>query len=167
MAHARVGAECNIGDHVFIEGGAQVGNNVTIKNQVCIWNGVVLEDYVFVGPRATFTNDRYPRSPRMPLVYKRYASTDRWLETTVVREGSTIGAAAVILPGLELGEFCVVAAGAVVTRDVEPFSLVVGSPARHVGWVCRCGVPLAGSFRDCVCSACGESPQERLDKVHA
>jgi acetyltransferase-like isoleucine patch superfamily enzyme len=165
LEHAQVGANCNLGDHTFVEGGARIGNNVTIKNQVCVWDGVVLEDNVFIGPRVTFTNDRYPRSPRMPGAEQRYSHQENWLETTFVREGCSIGAAAVVLPGLELGAYSVVAAGAVVTRDVAPFSLVVGTPARHVAWVCRCGQPLDGTYRECTCPSCGETPAQRLETI--
>ncbi|MCA9245487.1 MAG: N-acetyltransferase [Planctomycetales bacterium] len=163
LGGATVGANCNLGDGVFLEGGAIVGNNVTLKNHVCVWDGVVIEDDVFVGPCVAFTNDRYPRSPRMPSVAQRYAEKENWLECTMVRRGVTIGANATILPGVELGAYCVVAAGAVVTRNVAPFALVAGTPARETGSVCRCGRPLGGSFRELECLCCGETPQQRLD----
>lgn len=160
---AEVGANCNIGDHVFIEGGARVGDNVTIKNHVCLWDGVTLEGDVFVGPGVVFTNDRYPRSPRMPKVRQRYTRREQWLAATDVRQGCSVGAGSVVLPGIELGRYSVVAAGAVVTRDVAPYSLVVGSPARHVSWVCRCGRPLEGTLQESDCPSCGETPAERLE----
>ena len=100
---AVVGDNCNLGDHVFVEGGACVGNNVTLKNNVCVWNGITIEDDVFVGPGVTFTNDLYPRSPRMLKVRDKYSHTDNWISTTKVRRGATIGAAATVLPGVELG----------------------------------------------------------------
>jgi acetyltransferase-like isoleucine patch superfamily enzyme len=118
---ATIGADCNICDHVFIENDVIVGDRVTVKCGVQLWDGVRLEDDVFVGPNATFTNDAFPRS-RRPFA----------LGLTVVRAGASIGANATILPGLTIGEQAMVGAGAVVTRDVPPRTLVVGNPARVV-----------------------------------
>jgi acetyltransferase-like isoleucine patch superfamily enzyme/dTDP-4-dehydrorhamnose 3,5-epimerase-like enzyme len=121
---ARIGEDCNICDGVFIEDEAVVGDRVTVKCGVQLWNGVVLEDDVFVGPNATFTNDRFPRSRQ-------------WLkanEETVVRAGASIGANATILPGLEIGLGAMVGAGAVVTRSVPPHAVVTGNPARITGY---------------------------------
>jgi acetyltransferase-like isoleucine patch superfamily enzyme len=147
---ARIGRDCNIGDHCFVEGGAVVGDGVTVKNGNAVWDGVTLEDGVFVGPSVTFTNDLRPRSPRLEVVAERYAGRD-WLQPTLVRRGATLGAACVILCGRVIGEFALVAAGAVVTRDVPAFALVAGNPATVRGWVCRCGASLAfrGSFAEC------------------
>ena len=161
MAGARVGTMCNVGDHAFIESGAEIGDRVTLKNQVLLWEGVTLEDDVFIGPRVTFTNDRFPRSARMPLVHNKYATKEKWLLKTIVRQGASVGANATICPGLELGRFCMIAAGSVVTADVAPHSLVRGNPARHVGFVCRCGETLAGDFEHVTCQACGETGSER------
>jgi UDP-2-acetamido-3-amino-2,3-dideoxy-glucuronate N-acetyltransferase len=125
LAGARVGTDCNICDGVFVEDGVVVGDRVTVKCGVQLWRGVELEDEVFVGPNATFTNDRFPRSRR-------------WLEShppTVVRAGASIGANATILPGLEIGRGAMVGAGAVVTRSVPPHAIVVGNPARIKGYV--------------------------------
>jgi UDP-2-acetamido-3-amino-2,3-dideoxy-glucuronate N-acetyltransferase len=138
---ASIGRDCNVGDHCFVEGGASVGDAVTLKNGTAVWEGVTLEDGVFVGPGAVFTNDLRPRSPRYEDAAARYAD-DGWLQTTTVRRGATIGAGAVILPGIEVGAYAMVAAGAVVTRDVPSHALVVGSPARAAGWVCACGARL-------------------------
>jgi UDP-2-acetamido-3-amino-2,3-dideoxy-glucuronate N-acetyltransferase len=121
---ARVGADCNICDGVFIEGGAVVGDRVTVKCGVQLWDGVELEDDVFVGPNATFTNDPMPRSRRWLEEYPR----------TVVRQGASVGANATILPGLEIGIGAMVGAGAVVTRSVPPHAIVVGNPARIHGY---------------------------------
>lgn len=99
---AVIGCNCNIADRVFVEGGGRIGDNVTVKNNVCVWQGITIEDDVFVGPNVTFTNDRYPRSPRMPEVRHRYAETHRWLESTVLRRGCSVGANATVLPGIEL-----------------------------------------------------------------
>jgi acetyltransferase-like isoleucine patch superfamily enzyme len=119
MPEAVIGADCNICDHTYIEGGALLGDRVTIKSGVYIWVGVTLEDDVFVGPQATFTNDLMPRS-RQPFE----------LSETRVCRGASIGAGAVILAGVTVGEGAMVGAGAVVTRDVPPHTVVVGNPAR-------------------------------------
>lgn len=123
-AGAKVGGDCNICDGVFVEGGAVIGDRVTLKSGVQVWKGVVLEDDVFVGPNATFTNDRYPRSRQWLNEYP----------TTIVRRGASIGANATILPGLEIGRGAMVGAGAVVTRSVPPNAIVVGNPARISGY---------------------------------
>ena len=119
---ARIGAECNICDHVFIENEVVLGDRVTIKNGVQIWDGVTLEDDVFIGPNATFTNDPAPRS-RQQLA--------EWPQLTVQR-GASIGANATLLPGITIGQYAMVGAGAVVTRSVPPRAVVVGNPARIV-----------------------------------
>ena len=139
---ARVGRDCNIGDHCFLEGGARIGDNVTVKNGVAIWDGVVVRDDAFVGPFAVFTNDLAPRSPRFPGVARRYESKG-WLSRTEVGKGASIGANATILCGLRIGRFAMIAAGAVVTRDVPAHALMMGVPARQTGWVCECGTHLA------------------------
>jgi UDP-2-acetamido-3-amino-2,3-dideoxy-glucuronate N-acetyltransferase len=121
---ARIGADCNICDGVFVEGHATVGDRVTVKCGVQLWNGVHLHDDVFVGPNATFTNDLFPRS-RM------------WLDehpSTIVHQGASIGANATILPGLEIGRGAMVGAGAVVTRSVPAHAIVTGNPARITGY---------------------------------
>jgi len=121
---ARIGSDCNICDGVFVEGGAVVGDRVTVKCGVQLWDGVVLEDDVFVGPNATFTNDPMPRSRQWLDEYPR----------TIVREGASIGANATLLPGVEIGIGAMVGAGAVVTRSVPPHAIVVGNPARIQGY---------------------------------
>jgi acetyltransferase-like isoleucine patch superfamily enzyme len=153
MRGAAIGENCNVGDHCFIERGAVIGNNVTVKNGNMIWEGVTLEDGVFVGPHAFFTNDLYPRSARHPTVNHRAANHD-WLVTTRVCEGASLGAGAVIRGGITIGAFAMVGAGAVVTRDVPSHGLVLGNPARLRGWVCRCGLPLSllpGDAARCKC----------------
>jgi acetyltransferase-like isoleucine patch superfamily enzyme len=121
---ATVGADCNICDGVFVENDVVIGDRVTLKCGVQIWDGITLEDDVFIGPNATFTNDGFPRSRRRAK-----------LARTLVRRGASIGANATILPGLTLGVDSMVGAGAVVTRDVPPNAIVVGNPARIVGYV--------------------------------
>jgi UDP-2-acetamido-3-amino-2,3-dideoxy-glucuronate N-acetyltransferase len=126
---AVIGADCNICDGTFVEHGAVLGDRVTLKCGVYVWDGVHLEDDVFVGPCATFTNDLLPRSGQHPDAYLR----------TTVRQGASIGANATILPGITLGRHCLIGAGTVVTKDVEPFALLVGNPGRVIGHVCWCG----------------------------
>jgi acetyltransferase-like isoleucine patch superfamily enzyme len=121
---ARIGEDCNICDHVFIEGDVVVGNRVTIKSGVQLWDGVRLEDDVFVGPNATFTNDVFPRSKQRP---EKYA-------VTTVRSGASIGANATILPGLTIEKNAMIGAGAVVTRSVPAGAIVAGNPAAIVGY---------------------------------
>jgi len=139
MADVVVGKDCNIGDNVFIESGVRVGNGVTIKNNALIWKGVHVADYAFIGPNVVFTNDLRPRSPRMPLLKDKALQESDWLVETHVEEGASVGANATILAGVTLGKYCMVGAGSVVTRDVEPFTLVVGNPAIPVGRVNELG----------------------------
>lgn len=119
MAGAVIGAECNICDHTYVEGDVVIGDRVTLKSGVFLWDGLRVEDDVFIGPQATFTNDLMPRS-RQPFE----------LRYTTLRRGASIGAGAVILPGVTVGEGAMVGAGAVVTKDVAPHTVVVGNPAR-------------------------------------
>ena len=121
---AVIGEDCNVCDHVFVENEARVGDRVTIKCGVQLWNGVTLEDDVFVGPNATFTNDPFPRSQKRPLAWQK----------TLVRQGASIGANATILPGITVGRNAMVAAGAVVTHDVPPNAIVAGNPAAIQGY---------------------------------
>jgi acetyltransferase-like isoleucine patch superfamily enzyme/dTDP-4-dehydrorhamnose 3,5-epimerase-like enzyme len=122
---AVIGEDCNLCDHTFIENDVIIGDRVTIKCGVQLWDGITLEDDVFVGPNATFTNDPFPRSRQYPGSFSR----------TVVRKGASIGANATILPGLTIGQYAMIGAGAVVTRDVPPYAIVVGNPARITGYV--------------------------------
>lgn len=165
MAGATVGSRCNLGDHAFVETGAVIGDNVTIKNNVCVWNGVRLEDDVFVGPNVAFTNDRFPRSPRMPQSRERYERIEQWLKQTIVERGTSIGANATILPGIRLGRYSMIGAGAIVTADVPPFAMMIGAPARRIGDVCRCGQRLDGCCRTAICFHCGETPFTRCHEA--
>jgi UDP-2-acetamido-3-amino-2,3-dideoxy-glucuronate N-acetyltransferase len=139
MRGAAVGADCNIGEGAFVESGATIGDRVTLKNQVMVWDGVRIGDDAFIGPGVIFTNDRAPRSARMPRVAARYSNPDRWRLPTTIGRGASLGAGAVILPSLNIGACAMVGAGAVVTHDVAPHRLVAGNPARPIGWVCACG----------------------------
>lgn len=135
LAGAKIGSDCNICERVFVESGAVIGKGCTIKNGVSLWHGVTLENYVFVGPDVSFTNDRWPRSARNPLL----APKTDWLQLTYVCEGASLGARSIIISGVTIGSYAMIAAGAVVTRDVLPHALVLGMPARQDGWVCMCG----------------------------
>jgi acetyltransferase-like isoleucine patch superfamily enzyme len=148
MRGARVGKDCNIGEGAFVETGAIVGDRVTLKNRVLVWDGIVIGDDAFIGPGVIFTNDKTPRSPRMPQSKRRYSSRLNWCCSTTVGRGASLGAGVVVLPGITIGEFAMVAAGAVVTRNVAPYQLVLGNPARPAGWVCLCGNRLDAAL-DC------------------
>ncbi|NQD92683.1 N-acetyltransferase [Pseudomonas sp. CrR25] len=119
---ARIGANCNICAHTLIEGDVIIGDRVTVKSGVFLWDGTRIEDDVFIGPNATFTNDLMPRSKVYPEAFSRI----------IVRRGASIGANATLLPGITIGEFAMVGAGAVVTKDVDAHSVVVGNPARVI-----------------------------------
>jgi UDP-2-acetamido-3-amino-2,3-dideoxy-glucuronate N-acetyltransferase len=138
MAGARVGADCKIGDHVFIEDGAVVGDRVTVKNNALLWRGVTIGDECFIGPNAVFTNDQFPRvgAPK----------TGAELDTTTVCHGASVGANATIVSGVTIGEWAMIGAGSVVVGDVAPFALVAGNPARFIGWCCECGDPLGATL---------------------
>ncbi|AEB57866.1 WxcM-like protein [Ectopseudomonas mendocina] len=125
LAQARIGRDCNINAHCFIENDVVLGDRVTVKCGVYLWDGLRIADDVFIGPNATFTNDRLPRSKQYPDSFPQ----------TVIERGASIGAAAVILPGLTIGAGAMVGAGAVVTRDVPARALVVGNPARIVRYL--------------------------------
>jgi len=155
MAGARIGQNCNVGDHCFIESGVSIGDNCTIKNGNMIWEGVTLEDGVFVGPHVFFTNDLYPRSPRLPQAQDRYLDKRNWLVPTLVKRGASLGAAAVVLAGVTIGEYAMLGAGSVVTMDVPPYTLVKGNPARASRRVCRCGQVLRFSRGFATCAECG------------
>jgi acetyltransferase-like isoleucine patch superfamily enzyme len=154
LAGALIGKDCNIGDHCFVEGGVSIGDNTTIKNGNMLWEGVTLEEGVFVGPHVFFTNDVYPRSPRLPQATRRYHSKVTWLRPTLIKQGASLGAGAVILAGVTVGEYAMVGAGAVVTRNVPAYALVKGHPARVNGWVCQCGQPLRFHNGQATCTDC-------------
>ncbi len=154
LAGARLGQGCVLGQNVYVAATAVLGEGVRVQNNVSIYDGVVLEDGVFVGPSAVFTNVRNPRAE----VSRKHA-----FAATRVRRGATLGANATVVCGSTVGEYAFVGAGAVVTRDVPGFALVLGTPARQAGWACRCGEvlrteapPADFSVRfDYACSHCG------------
>ena len=148
MAGATIGDDCNICDHAFIETGAVLGNRVTVKNAVLVWDKVTVGDDVFLGPNMIFTNDMRPR-----IKFKKDAHQ---FLPTVVEDGVSIGANATIVCGVTLGHDCFVGAGAVVASDVPAHALMVGNPARQIGWVCECGERLDDLLR----CACGTGYQQ-------
>ena len=164
MKGASVGRDCNIGDGAFLESGARVGDRVTIKNQVMIWDGVEIADDVFIGPGVCFTNDLTPRSPRMPLaaVAERYRRSEHWRRVTRVESGASLGARCTVLPGITIGAYAMIAAGAVVTRNVPAHALMAGCPAKQSGWVCRCGTRLCTARKShWQCPGCDEIYEEQ------
>lgn len=133
--HASVGESCNVGKGVYIDAHVHVGSQVKIQNNVSIFEGVTIEDGVFIGPHVCFTNDLHPRAITPDGKLK---SADDWVVTpTLVKYGASIGAGSVIVCGITIGEFALVGAGAVVTKDVPPYALVYGNPAHLQGYVCR------------------------------
>lgn len=143
MPGARVGSNCNVGDHTFVESGVALGDNVTVKNGVAIWDGVTAENNVFIGPNVVFTNDRNPRA----LVKK---TKEQFLPTRI-REGASLGANVTVVCGITIGRHAFAGAGAVLTKDVPDYAMVVGNPAQPVGFMCECGEKL----RDDLTCACG------------
>lgn len=126
---AKIGSNCNIGRNVYIDVGVKIGNNCKIQNNVNIYEGVMIEDEVFLGPSMTFTNDLFPR-----------AGNQEWkLVSTLVKKGATIGANATVICGITINECAMIGAGSVVTKDVPAYALVIGNPAKTIGYVCKCG----------------------------
>lgn len=150
---ARLGTQCIIAKGVYIDFDVQIGNRVKIQNHVSVYHGVTLEDGVFVGPHVCFTNDRLPRAINADGTLK--GDSDWTVTPILVRTGAALGANSVILPGVTIGRWALVGAGAVVTRDVPDHGLVLGNPARLVGYVCRCANRLTVANAVGVCPACG------------
>lgn len=153
MPDCRIGENCNLGQNVVVSPGVVLGNNVKVQNNVSIYTGVVCEDDVFLGPSMVFTNIVNPRS----AVVRR----DQYVKT-MVRKGATIGANATIVCGIEIGSYAFIGAGAVVIRDVPPYALVVGNPARQTGWMSEYGHRL--NFNAAGLASCPESGKSYLLK---
>ena len=151
MPGAVIGERCNLGQNVVVMGGTRLGANVKVQNNVSIYEGVTLEDDVFCGPSCVFTNVVNPRS---------HVSRKAEYRSTLGRRGATIGANATVVCGTTRGEYCFVGAGAVVTSDVPAYALMVGVPARRVGWMCQCGVRLGLTDGAATCGACGARYRE-------
>ena len=144
---ATIGKNCNVCDHTFIEGKVIIGDNVTVKSGVYIWDGAIIEDDVFVGPCVAFTNDARPRSKQYPGQFF----------GPRLRRGCSIGANATLLPNVEIGEWAMIGAGSVVTKSVKAHSLVYGNSAQFRGWVCECGNQLPDSNAEEIICKCGYS----------
>ena len=140
---AELGENCIISKNVYIDEHVKIGNRVKVQNNVNVYHGVTIEDDVFLGPSMTFTNEMYPRS----------FNSDWHITETLVKKGASIGANATIICGVTIGEYATVGAGSVVIKDVTSQALVVGNPARQIGWVCRCGFKLDENGD---CAECGE-----------
>lgn len=141
LKDASIGNNCNINASVFIENNVIIGDNVTIKSGVQIWDGITLEDNVFIGPNVTFTNDFLPRSKQYPKEFLK----------TVIKKGASLGANSTIVGGVTIGEFAMIGAGSVVTKDVGIQELWYGNPATHKGYVCKCGQKCDETL---ICSRC-------------
>jgi UDP-2-acetamido-3-amino-2,3-dideoxy-glucuronate N-acetyltransferase len=152
MPGAVIGERSSLGQNVVVMPGTRIGNNVKIQNNVSIYEGVILEDDTFCGPSCVFTNVVNPRS---------HVSRRAEYRQTLVRRGTSIGANATIVCGVTLGQYSFVGAGAVVTSDVPDFALMVGVPARRVGWMCQCGERLQVHDGRAACGACGATYEER------
>lgn len=152
VSGAWVGNRCSIGQNCYIAK-VRIGHGCRIQNNVSVYEGVTLEDDVFLGPSCVFSNVKHPRA--------HVARTDAF-ERTLVCRGVTIGANATILSGITIGEYALIGAGAVVTHDVPAFALMLGTPARAVGWACRCGETLAHNL---VCTRCGDVYIEEHGKL--
>lgn len=147
---ANVGPGCIIGKGVYVGADVQIGANCKVQNYSCVYEGTTLEDGVFVGPEVVFTNDRYPRAINPDGTLK---TADDWeCRGALVRYGAAVGSKSVVLPGVTIGRWALVAAGSVVTKDVPDHGLVVGNPAAAMGWVCVCARRLDAALR---CGQCG------------
>ena len=145
MKDAWIGNACSLGQNVFVAPGVQIGNNVKIQNNVSVYAGVTLEDDVFCGPSMVFTNVKTPRS-----AHPRNKPEEDY-RPTLVKRGASIGANATILSGITIGKNALIGAGAVVTKDVPPFAIIIGNPGRQHGWACECGETLQEGNLSCDC----------------
>ncbi len=150
MSGATIGKLCSVGQNVFIASTVKVGDYVKIQNNVSIYDGVILEDYVFCGPSMVFTNVFNPRS---------HIERKHEYKKTLVKKGATIGANATIICGVTIGTYAFIGASAVVNKDIAAHALMVGVPAKQIGWICDCGVKLEAVKHHLTCAACGKSFQ--------
>ncbi len=155
MGSAVIGDNCTLGQNVFVADGVVIGDHVKIQNNVSVYQGVVLEDYVFCGPSMVFTNVKTPRS-----AFPRNSPEDYLV--TRVKYGASIGANATIICGVTIGRWAFVAAGAVIADDVPDYALMVGVPARQMGWVCECGLRLSFKQNEAACE-CGREYRQIND----
>jgi len=154
---AEIGKNCTIGHNCLIGKNVKIGNNVKIQSNTDVWTKVTLEDYVFVGPSAVFTNDLTPRA--------KYPKPEEEWKETLVKEGATIGANATIVCGNTIGKWAFVGAGAVVTKDVPDYAIVAGVPAKIIGWMCECGERLNFKKGKAICKKCKRKYKKKGKKV--
>ncbi len=160
MKHSRIGENCNLGQNVVISPNVVLGNNVKVQNNVSIYTGVEIEDNVFCGPSMVFTNILVPRSE----IVRR----DEYVKT-IIRTGASMGANCTIICGTEVGRYALIGSGAVVSKDVPDYALMVGVPARRIGWACRCGYTLpktADANGMLQCQVCGNQYTEENGRLH-
>jgi UDP-2-acetamido-3-amino-2,3-dideoxy-glucuronate N-acetyltransferase len=153
-AGARIGADCVLGQNVYVAATAVIGDRVRIQNNVSVYDGVVIESDAFIGPSAVFTNVRNPRS-EVPRKHE--------YQPILVGHGATIGANATIVCGHDVGAYAFIGAGTVVTANIPPFALVIGVPARQIGWMCRCGERLSMENNAAWCRSCGRGYRGEAD----
>jgi len=158
---AEIGKNCTIGHNCFISSKAKLGEGVKIESNTDVWDYVTLEDWTFVGPSAVFTNDKNPRAKYPKSKYPQYG---KWLPT-LVKTGATIGANATIVCGNTIGKWTMIGAGAVVANDVPDYAIMVGVPAKIIGWACECGNKLEFKTDDAVCKICKRKYKKSGDKV--
>lgn len=161
LAGAQIGENCNIGHNCFIESGTKLGREVKLKSNIDIWSLITLEDYVFVGPSAVFTNDINPRAKYPKKEFPQYG---KWLPI-LVKKGASIGANATILCGTTIGKWAMTGAGAVVTENVPDYAIVVGVPAKIIGWICECGQKLKFKDNKAICQKCKRKYKKEKGKV--
>lgn len=168
---AKIGDNCLIGHNCFVYPKARIGKGVKLEGNTDIWDLVTLEDYVFIGPSAIFTNDLNPRAKYPKSKYPKYG---KW-KKTLIKEGSTIGANATIICGNTIGKWAMVGAGVVVTRNVPDYAIAIGMPAKIIGWICECGnkiefkkpsyVKASAGEEKAICRICKRSYKQKRDKV--
>ena len=155
-----IGENCVVGKDVYIDFGVKIGSNVKIQNGAYLYHGLIVEDGVFIGPRAVFTNDVYPRAINRDGTLK---GTGDWeVGPILIKYGAYIGTGSIIIPNVTVGQYALVAAGAVVTKSVPDYGLVLGVPARLVGYVCKCGLKMKQNGDHYCCEKCNWTftPQE-------
>jgi len=150
MANAQIGKNCIIGHNCLISSGAKLGNGVKLESNIDVWDLVTLGDYVFVGPSVVFTNDPNPRAKYPKKDYPQYG---KWLPT-LVKEGTSIGANATIICGITIGKNAFIGAGSVVNKNVPDYALMVGVPAKQIGWICECGNKIEFNANKTECPIC-------------
>jgi len=161
LKDAQIGENCIIGHNCFVGSRAKLGNGVKLESNIDVWDLVTLEDYVFVGPSAVFTNDLTPRA-KYPK--KKFPEYGKWLPT-LVKTGATIGANATIICGNTIGKCAMIGAGAVVADDVPDYAIVIGVPAKIIGWACECGNKLEFKQNKTTCKICKRKYQKKGNKV--